>query len=229
MIDALHDYIEASFAAFSKAQLASTYSKLAATFGYSTTLIVDAAKLDTAFASSVVISTLNKPTLTEFDAQVPFATNPIARLAGEIDVPFDARDLCARFGLSERQLRPMIPSLLQNAVVVVFPVHRSGRLALFIVCSGTAPDRTLEGRALLHASAHVLYDRYTAVNELQALSQRQADCLFLAAQGKTYAEIGKALGLAPRTVRADLAKAKQILNARTKSEAIAKAMGREGG
>jgi DNA-binding CsgD family transcriptional regulator len=50
--------------------------------------------------------------------------------------------------------------------------------------------------------------------------------LFWAAQGKTYAQIGEILGLSTRTVRADLAKAKVALNARTKAEAIAKAIGR---
>ncbi|MEQ1867424.1 MAG: hypothetical protein ABL996_22530 [Micropepsaceae bacterium] len=76
MIRALHSYVEASFAALSQTQLSSSYSKLAAELGYSATFILDSAKLETAFASSIVFSTLHKPVLTAFDAKAPVVSHP---------------------------------------------------------------------------------------------------------------------------------------------------------
>jgi LuxR family quorum sensing-dependent transcriptional regulator len=226
MIDALNSYVEASFAALSKAQLTDSFSKLAASLGYSSTLIVDTAKLDSAFTSSIVYSTLRKATFRDMDQRAPLVTHPFARLAFQIDVPFDIQEACKHFRMSERALRLRLPTPTRDAQVVVYPVHRAGRLALYVGCSGANPDQSIVSRALLHASAHVLYDRYASMVEISALPGRQADCLFWAAQGKTYAQIGEILGLSTRTVRADLAKAKVALNARTKAEAIAKAIGR---
>ncbi len=226
MIEALNSYVEASFAALSKAQLTSSYSRLAADIGYSGTFIFDSAKLDAAFASSIVFSTLHKPILTALDAKAPIVNHPLTQMAGEIDSPFNVHDACERLGLSERDMRQGFPEPIQDAQLMVFPVHRLGRLALLVGCSGANPDQTAAGRALLHTGAHVLYDRYKSITEGSLLPRRQADCLFWAAQGKTYAQIGEILGRSTRTVRADLAKAKLALNARTKGEAIAKAMER---
>lgn len=229
MIDALNAYVEASFAALSRAQLTSSYSKLAAELGYSATFIFDSAKLDTAFASSIVFSTMDRPMLMAFDARAPVVSHPLIRLAGEIDAPFSIHDACSLLGISEREMRLDFPTPIQDAELVVFPVHRRGKLALLVCCSGDNPDQTVAGRALLHTGAHVLVDRYASINEVSALPRRQADCLFWAAQGKTYAQIGEILGLATRTVRAELAKAKRNLNASTKAEAIALAIGRNAG
>ncbi len=226
MIEALNSYVEASFAALSQTQLTSSYSKLAADLGYSATFIFDSAKLETAFASSIVFSTLHQPMLTALDARTPIVSHPLTRLAGETDSPFNVHDACERLGVSEREMRLDFPVPIQDAEMVVFPVHRRGKLALLVGCSGASPDQTAAGRALLHTGAHVLYDRYGSISEGSPLPQRLADCLFWAAQGKTYSQIGEILGLSTRTVRADLAKAKLTLNARTKAEAIAKAMSR---
>lgn len=226
MIDALNAYVEASFAALSQDQLTSSYSKLAANLGYSGTFIFDSEKLDTAFASSIVFSSVHRPMLTALDAKTPVVSHPLTRLAGEIDSPFNVHDACERLGLTEREMRYGLLAPVQDAEIMIFPVHRRGRLALLVGCSGAKPDQTAAGRALLHSGAHVLFDRYKSIGEDSPLPRRPADCLFWAAQGKTYAQIGEILGLSTRTVRADLAKAKLALNARTKAEAIAKAIGR---
>lgn len=229
MIDALNSYAEASFAALSPTQLTSSYANLAAQLGYSATFVFDSAKLESAFASSVVFSSLQQPILAELDARAPIARHPLARLAGQIDSPFNVRDACARLGVSEREMRRDLLGPIQDSEIVIFPVHRLGQLALLVACSGNKPDQTVAGRALLHSGAHVLFDRYKSIAQGSPLPRRQADCLFWAAQGKTYSQIGEILGLSTRTVRADLAKAKRTLNARTKTEAIALAVGRNAG
>ncbi len=226
MIDALNAYVEASFAALSQDQLTSSYSKLAADLGYSGTFIFDSEKLDTAFASSIVFSSVHRPMLTALDAKTPVVSHPLTRLAGEIDFPFNVHDACERLGLTEREIRYGLLAPIQDTEIMIFPVHRQGKLVLLVGCSGAEPDQTAVGRAMLHSGAHVLFDRYKSIGEDLPLPRRPADCLFWAAQGKTYAQIGEILGLSTRTVRADLAKAKLALNARTKAEAIAKAIGR---
>nr|WP_314434010.1 helix-turn-helix transcriptional regulator [uncultured Brevundimonas sp.] len=53
------------------------------------------------------------------------------------------------------------------------------------------------------------------------LSERQRDCLELAARGLTSSAIGKRLGLSPRTVDEHLALACSLLGVRTRVQAVA--------
>ncbi len=56
---------------------------------------------------------------------------------------------------------------------------------------------------------------------LDRLSQRQDECLRLAADGLTSAEIGAQLGLSPRTVDEHLLGACKALGVRTRIQAVA--------
>ena len=58
----------------------------------------------------------------------------------------------------------------------------------------------------------------------QALTNRQAECLQLAAEGFTSAEIGGRLGLSARTVDDRLAMACRNLGVRTRTQAVAAAV-----
>lgn len=56
----------------------------------------------------------------------------------------------------------------------------------------------------------------------RSLTQRQRQCLTLAAEGLTSALIGAALGLSPRTVDEHLADACSLLGVRTRIQAVAR-------
>jgi DNA-binding CsgD family transcriptional regulator len=209
-------------------QAAGSFSKLAVALGYSATLIVDAPKLSSALATSVIYSEWPRYLARAQDEELLLLTHPVVRLAGGLDAPFSIRDVCEHVRVPETELRRSLPDWLQEAQIVFLPVHRLGRLRLLVICSGTNPSQTIVSRALLHTCAHALYDRCATLGDGMSLPRREADCLFWAAQGKTYAEIGRILNVSPRTVRSDLAKAKRELSVGTKGGAIAKAIARSG-
>jgi DNA-binding CsgD family transcriptional regulator len=59
-----------------------------------------------------------------------------------------------------------------------------------------------------------------------APTRRQLDCLALAARGMTATEIGRELGVSPRTVEHHLAKLCERLGVRTRVQALAVAVER---
>jgi DNA-binding CsgD family transcriptional regulator len=227
MIEIARTFIEASFAAIAPGQVAEAFARMAASFGFTSTLIVDTTKLEAAIASAVVFATM--PNAVErCDQRAPFLTNPLNRHAAQVDTPFTLADVCKSNGLRESDLRHCLPDHIQDADILGLPVHRDERLVLYVGCCGTKPEDAPVLRAMLHSCAHAVYDRNTVLGGETPLTPRQADCLYWASQGKTYAETGSILGLSARTVRAELAKAKRKLGARTKAEAIAKAIARNG-
>lgn len=223
MIDTLNRFIEAAFASITPSQVAEHFAVSAAQFGFSSTLVIDTAKLNTTLPPAIVFTTA--PTrVISFDREIPFVTNPILHHAASIDTPFDMTDVCAGQGLRESELRRWLPNPDVDLHPICLPVHRGGRLVFYVACWGEKPDDTRVGRALLHTCAHATYDRSMALSRQTLLSAREADCLYWIAQGKTYSETGNILNLASRTVRASVATVKKKLGARTKSEAIAKAI-----
>ncbi len=58
------------------------------------------------------------------------------------------------------------------------------------------------------------------------LSERQAECLGLAAQGLTWRQIALELGISPGTVRGHLLRARERLGAENTTHAVALALGR---
>lgn len=59
---------------------------------------------------------------------------------------------------------------------------------------------------------------------LQALSEREAECLIWVSRGKSSSDIGAILGLSPRTVDSYIEKACAKLRVRTRIEAVALAV-----
>ena len=57
---------------------------------------------------------------------------------------------------------------------------------------------------------------------VDALTDRQRQCLTLASEGLTSARIARALGLSPRTVDEHLADACRLLGVRTRIQAVAR-------
>lgn len=64
--------------------------------------------------------------------------------------------------------------------------------------------------------------RQASAGDLDRLSDRQSDCLRLAAKGLTSAKIAARLGLSPRTVDEHLLLACRVLGVRTRVQAVAR-------
>lgn len=223
MIIAFGKFIDASFEAIACAQVGASFARLAKAFGYEASLMLDIKSAELSLASAVVFSSpivADNPQPTT----LPFTTHPLFQHSINTDQPFTLHDMCEAYKLRESVMRAWIPEQLRRGDVLSLPVHRDGALMLYVGCSGAAPDLSPLARATLHTAAHMAFDRIAVIANRIPLSNREADCLFLAAQGKTYDEIGRALHVSTRTVRAAVATAKASLNAKTKAEAIAKAI-----
>jgi len=223
MIEALGKFIDASFEAVARTQVGAGFARLAKAFGYESTFILDIRGIDLPLLSAVVFAWPVAPH-GEQKPRPPLEIHPLFLHAINTGEPFTLRDLCKTYKLRESAMRAWMPEQLRQGVVLSLPVHRDGALALYVGCSGTAADLSPLARATLHAAAHMVFDRITILADRIPLSNREADCLFLAAQGRTYDEIARSLDLSTRTVRAAVATAKTRLNAKTKAEAIAKAI-----
>lgn len=65
-------------------------------------------------------------------------------------------------------------------------------------------------------------NRQACADDFDRLSERQRDCLRLAARGLTSAEIGRRMGLSPRTIDEHLMLACRTLGVRTRVQAVAR-------
>ncbi|MBI1406062.1 MAG: hypothetical protein GC145_08050 [Caulobacter sp.] len=65
-------------------------------------------------------------------------------------------------------------------------------------------------------------NRQAFSGDVDRLSERQRDCLRLAARGLTSAEIGRRMGLSPRTIDEHLMLACRTLGVRTRVQAVAR-------
>jgi DNA-binding CsgD family transcriptional regulator len=63
-----------------------------------------------------------------------------------------------------------------------------------------------------------------AANQAPTLSPRQAECLRWVSEGETSGEIGRRLALSPRTVEQHIWEACERLDARTRAQAVARAL-----
>jgi DNA-binding CsgD family transcriptional regulator len=225
MIDELNSFIETASGALTAAKIGDRLAGTAERLGFTATLIVDPAKVRPRIKSAVSFSK-HLDEFKSYERKEPFAEHPLTQYAAVVDTPFDLATMCAILGYRERDIRQRLVTPVQEMHVVAFPVHRSGKLVLYVACAGDKPDDTPASRVLLHACAHAAYDLTVSLEPLNELSRREADCLHWMAQGKSYKAVGRILGLAERTVRAAVASAKLKLHARNKSEVIAKAIGR---
>ena len=221
MIEAFGKFIDTSFEAVARAQVGASFARLAKAFGYETSLILDIRSAELSLASAVVFPS---PLVGDYPrpTTLPFTTHPLFLHSINTDQPFALREMCEAYKLRESVMRAWMPEPLRRGDVLSLPVHRDGALVLYVGCSGAAPDLSPLARATLHTAAHIAFDRIAVLADRIPLSDREADCLFLAAQGKNYDEIARALHVSTRTVRAAVATAKTSLNAKTKAEAIAK-------
>ena len=218
-------FIEATSHAIVREQVAGQFAGLAEQLGFTSSLIIDPALLESETEGSAVISATGLDGLAAHCRRAPFREHPFARYAAVVDTPFDLASASAALGFREAELRSRLVSSVQDKHIVVFPVHRGGKLVFYAACAGDHPDDGPLARALLHASAHAMYDMVISLAPNAALTRREADCLSLLGRGHTYKAIGWQLRIAERTVRAAVASARRKLHARTRSEVVARVSG----
>ena len=147
-----------------------------------------------------------------------------------------------------RELMPQAPTLMRKAreygftTGIIFPTHAPAgqwsALTLIKTQGGVEAERAiLETMAEAHllaayvheAAARIIRRRLDSSLSIQpgpelALSERERQCLVLAARGKTAAEIGKSLDISERTVTFHLTTARRKLGTASSPHAVVRAV-----
>jgi DNA-binding CsgD family transcriptional regulator len=163
--------------------------------------------------------------------------------------PLRARALQQATPILWREALPQVPNLMRKArefgfaTGVILPMHAPAgqwsALSLIKTEGGVEAERAILDTmaaaqlfaAYVHeATARIIRRRLDASVAVQqpaphlALSQRERQCLVLAARGKTAAEIGKSLQIAERTVVFHLANARKKLGTASSPHAVVRAV-----
>ena len=203
--------------------------EFAARFGYSHLLALDLTKLVGGARESALYSDAPN-VLATFDSEMPVAQHhPVIRncLQGpETFLISDVRNDPAHRGARWVEL---MADIVRNGDGLVVPVHRGGQAIAGANFGGAKPDTSQLARALLQVVTHAAVDRVIALREgpspaVAMLSAREAQCLRQVAVGLPDAEIGRLLGISPRTVRFHVDSAKAKLGVSTRIQAVAKAL-----
>jgi DNA-binding CsgD family transcriptional regulator len=114
----------------------------------------------------------------------------------------------------------------------IWPVHLPAGQVRAVILLGAggnrSPDRQVAAAALSQgyhlAGAPLLCSEQCAVDgDLAGLRPRQVECLAWARRGKSSADIGRILGISGRTVDEHIAHACEVLEVRTRVQAVARA------
>jgi DNA-binding CsgD family transcriptional regulator len=163
--------------------------------------------------------------------------------------PVRARALQQTTPILWRELLPQAPTLLRKArefgfaTGVIYPTHAPAgqwsALTLIKADGGVEAERAiLETMAESHllaayvheAAGRIIRRRLDSSVSVQqpapdlALSERERQCLVLAARGKTAAEIGKSLDISERTVTFHLTNARKKLGTASSPHAVVRAV-----
>lgn len=109
------------------------------------------------------------------------------------------------------------------------PIHGPGGYFALVTMGGRLPDMTPALRDRLHLLAWHAHERCRQVSAVTPsavkhgkLTLRELECLRWVASGKTDWEIAQILGLSPLTVKTHVDQARIKLDARTRSQAVAR-------
>jgi DNA-binding CsgD family transcriptional regulator len=197
-------------------------------FGFTTGLGLDVTKTFDDLGEALLFAG-RRDEVEVLHAERPLTQHPLVVHARTTDRPFVMSTVRIENKLTEEQWWACFPSYFRGFDGIVVPVHDKGRLAWYIAFAGLKPDLSPSVVAVLTVAAYAGFERFgQLVNRKVAdspLTEREAECLHLVAQGKTDAEIGESLGISPRTVRFHVGNAKTKLGVTTRIQAVAKQLG----
>lgn len=204
---------------------AALYS-VAQPFGFGAGIIVDMRKLFDQVGPALIYSVRGRAPIEALDAQRRISDGPLFIRARASDEPFVMSRVRAEQGIDDVEWARWFPPYFAGYDGLVVPIHEGGGLAWYVGFAGQQPDLSARVRAVLSAAAYASYARFGELMDAKRpnspLTQREAECLKLVAQGKTDAEIGQLLSISSRTVRFHVGNAKAKLGVATRIQAVAK-------
>lgn len=199
-----------------------------AQFGYSHLLALDFARFAGGLSDAMLHS--DAPSvLWAYDRELSVDEHPVIRICKEAPLPFlisEVRDAAAQEGA---RWTHFLADVVRNGEGLVVPIYQAGHAVAAANFGGAKPDTMPLTRASLQVVAHAAVDRSFELRDghgsvVNLLTAREAQCLRQVAIGRSDQEIGRLLGISPRTVRFHVDGAKTKLSAGSRIQAVAKAL-----
>lgn len=164
-----------------------------------------------------------------FDRELSADQHPVIRICMQAPQPFLISEVRSAPAHEEARWTEFLADVVRNGDGLVVPIYRAGQPVAAANFGGAKPDTTPLTRASLQVVAHAAMDRSIELRDgtssvVNTLSPREAQCLRHVAIGRSDMEIGRLLGISPRTVRFHVDGAKTKLGASTRIQAVAKAL-----
>jgi DNA-binding CsgD family transcriptional regulator len=217
-------------AAWSLPSLWATVKEYAARFGYTHMVVVDAARIVAGIRDAVMYSDAPSELLKAIDQEIVYEDHPLVRHALQSQVPFLVSDLTGGPPHKGQRWTELLADVVKRGEGLVIPVWRNGEPLAGFNLAGENPDTSGLVRALLQVAGYAAIERAFELRQgkgstaAMTLTVRETQCLRYVAIGHSDAEIGKMLGISPRTVRFHVDSAKSKLGVTTRVQAIAKAL-----
>lgn len=199
-------------------------------FGYTHLLAIDAAKLVGGIREAALYADTPGELMSTIDRELVYEQHPVVQRALKCSTPFLVSEMRAEPLHRNQRWTQLMVDAVRNGDGLVLPIHKGDDPVAGLNLGGERPDTTGLARSLLHIVGHAAVDRAFELREGKRpsggsnLSVRETQCLRYVAIGYPDAEIGRILGISPRTVRFHVDSAKAKLGVSTRVQAVAKAL-----
>lgn len=228
MLEALRLLTAQLSSARSATDIGTALFSLAGRFGFTTGLVFDATKIFGDVGEAIIVAP-RREAVESLHAEQPLSDHPLVIHARATDQPFAMSQVRTMNRFTDEEWWGFFPPYFRGFSGLVVPVHDGGRLAWYAAYSGAHPDLSSRAFAIMSCATFAGYDTFKQLMDPRKndgpLTEREAECLQLVAQGKTDSEIGDILRISPRTVRFHVGNAKTKLGVATRIQAIAKQLG----
>lgn len=224
----LADFYEKVHSVETAHELYSLVKKIASTFGFSRYCIIYIPEaVETQFSPHFVSTDWPSTLLAEYDQQDLLTNSPIIKkLRSELTpVPIDLDSI--KLDRPESELPTVFELFYKHKMPrgVYYPCFDSRGRKGAINFAGERPLPTAEENPILHMLSSYIFNRLHTLLKNDAtnagLTNRERECLALAAKGKTTVESSNNLGISENTVAGYLASTSKKLSARNKAHMIA--------
>lgn len=195
--------------------------------GYSHVAAVELGRLSAGHREAMLYS--DAPQVFEaLDREIAPAHHPFIKRVQSSPVAFLISDLRRELGTG--RWCELLADTVKKGDGLYVPVYKGQEPVAGFNFGGEDPDTSEITRSMLRIVAHAATERafdlrHGAGTGLPAaLSARESQCLRHVASGQADSEIGKLLGISPRTVRFHVDSAKSKLGVQSRVQAVAKAL-----
>ena len=212
------------------ASLWASVKDYAGRFGYTHVLAIDAARLVGGIRDAALYADTPLELMSAIDREMAYEQHPLVQRALHSQLPFLVSEVASEPAHRGQRWTQLMVESVRKGDGLILPVYRGDDPVAGINLGGERPDTSGIARSLLHVMSHAAVERALDLRSgkrpaaAMSLSVREAQCLRHVAIGHPDAEIGRLLGISPRTVRFHVDSAKAKLGVSTRVQAVAKAL-----